>query len=67
MSRLIELKLKSKSGQINDLQVAEIISIDGRPYEPAGRSAELQEQIIFLDGRVTALERVIGAGSQDGV
>lgn len=60
MNELITLKCKSKTGNIIETQVAEILEIDGKPY----RSAETDENIIqlvnHLSGRVASLETILG-------
>lgn len=62
--RLITLKLKSRSGQVNDIQVSEILEIDGVPYTPGGDVEALRSHVIHMDGRLTALERVIGQSNE---
>ena len=63
MSELITIEVKSKSGTINQLQVAEIISIDGKPYTPSGDIDQLLCAVNQMAGRVTALENIISQGA----
>ncbi len=60
MSDLIEIKVKSKTGQINTLMVAEILEVNGKPYQSAEYTQEMRDQIIHLGGRVSAIEAFIG-------
>jgi hypothetical protein len=50
----------SQSGEQVDFRVQEIISIDGVPFARLPQAAELQEQIQNLEGRLSALEHVLG-------
>lgn len=58
---LIDLKCRSKTGQVVNIQVAELLEIDGRPFQPGGDVEQLRNHLIHLDGRVTALERMRAA------
>lgn len=66
MSDFITIKSKSKTGQIIETQVAEILEIDGKPY----RSSEVDESILqhvnHLAGRVASLETILGQSLQRG-
>lgn len=60
MSELVTIKSKSKTGQVIEIQVQEILEINGKPY----RSSEVDESILqhvnHLSGRVAALETILG-------
>lgn len=58
--QLITLKMKSKTGQVMEIQVAEILEIDGKPYQPAGNVEVLLQHVNHLSGRVAAIEGVLG-------
>lgn len=60
---LITVKAKTKSGAIQDFQVVEIISIDGRPYTPAGDMEAILQTLNHLTGRMATLEAIV-AGRQ---
>lgn len=60
---LITIKAKTRSGVIQDIQVAEIISIDGRPYTPAGDMEAILQTLNHLTGRIATLETIV-AGRQ---
>ena len=59
MSDLITVSMKSKTGQVIDIQVMGIISIDGVPYRPMSAVDDLREHMIHLDGRVSAIESIL--------
>lgn len=56
--RLIEIKARSKSGQIVTFHVAELLEIDGQPVRP--------EQQSLLADIVARLERLEVRGETDG-
>jgi hypothetical protein len=66
MTDSIEIRAKTKSGTIQAFQVVEIVSIDGKPYLPAEGTEELKQHLIHLDGRLTAIERIVGGGNAGG-
>lgn len=54
MSDLIVIKFKTKSGEISELPVKEILEIDGKPYGAA--SPELVANVAHLQGQIDALQ-----------
>lgn len=60
MSDLITIRVKSKSGMVNDLQVSEIVEINGKPYRSAEDSENVTALVNHLSGRVAALEGIVG-------
>lgn len=54
----MQLKLKLRSGDIHDLDVEELISVDGREYKPAASDVH-DERLTQLEGRVLGLENLI--------
>ena len=66
MSELITIKSKSKTGQVIELQVSEILEIDGRPYRSAQADENLTALVNHLSGRVAALESIFGQLFQKG-
>lgn len=61
MSELITIRVKSKSGTMNEIQVAEILDIDGKRYQSAGDAENLTALVNHLSGRVAALESIVGS------
>lgn len=51
---MLTLKVRNKTGGIVDLNVDEIISIDGVPFK--GQATDFRDDLIHLGGRVSALE-----------
>lgn len=58
-NELITLKLRSKTNSIIEIQVTEIIEIDGRPYQSAGDFQSIVSMVNHLSGRVATLEAII--------
>lgn len=56
---LIEIRAKTKTGVIQSFNVAEIVSIDGRPYQSASDAASLLQHFNHLSGRVATLESLL--------
>lgn len=67
MSQVIEIVAKTKSGVVQPFQVIEIISIDGRPYKATGDVEQLQQYVMHMDGRLTALERLLTVSTEGTV
>lgn len=65
MNELINIKCKSKSGQIVDFNVSEILEIDGQHYQPAEDTQQLKSLVNHLTGRIATIEAIIG-GHQQG-
>ena len=61
MTELITITVKSKTGVINDLQVAEVLAIDGKPYTPAGSLEALTALVNHLTGRIASVEQIVGS------
>jgi len=55
VSQLIEIKAKSRTGQVITLHVTEILEIDGQPLHPA--ADDLRVRMGMLEQRVTRLEQ----------
>lgn len=58
---MIQIKAKSRTGQIIDLSVEEIIEIDGKLYHPTDEIIELTALVNHLSGRLAAVEAFLGA------
>lgn len=57
------LLVKNNSGRVVTLEVESLLKIDGEPYLPQENPAtkqELENAIRFLDGRVAAVEGILG-------
>lgn len=52
---MITIRVKTKSGQVQQFQVEEIIEIDGRPYVVSAPTQELAERVARLEGIAEAL------------
>lgn len=50
------LTVKTKTGAIMDYTFAEIIAVDGRPYEDSG---EVRDVVMHIQGRLDALETLM--------
>lgn len=64
MSQLIEIKAKSRTGQVITLHVTEILEIDGQPLNPA--ADDLRIRMGALEQRVAHIEEEKGNGGQHG-
>lgn len=60
---LIEIKAKTKTGLVQSFHVAEIIEINGKRYISQEETEDLRANLIHLDGRVSALEKIIAGGN----
>ena len=52
------LVMKLKSGAIHNLDIDELISVDGRPFSP-DTSDEQGDRLAILEGRIEGLENII--------
>jgi len=60
------IKFKTKSGAISELEIEELLEIDGRHYNPAGVSPELQQHLAFIEGRLSTIETLLGQPQTEG-
>lgn len=60
------LRIKTKTGAITEMQVAELIEVDGKPYKSGDDFDELRCAVIHLEGRVATIEVLLTKGSGDG-
>lgn len=51
------IKARAHSGTVNEIPVAEIIEIDGRPYK--GDPADLRDQVLYITGVVDEMRNQI--------
>lgn len=63
MSDVITIKARTKAGHTQDFQVLEILEIDGKPYESPQETENLRSHMIHLDGRVSAIEKILQKGN----
>lgn len=56
MSDSVCLKVKSNSGQVMCMTVAELIEIDGKPYVPPMEHEDYLEALNLIDGRLERIE-----------
>lgn len=68
MTEPITLRLKSKTGNVNEIQVAEILEIDGKPYQPQGDYEQILQLLNHLSGKVATHEAMLAGmiGGTDG-
>lgn len=52
----ITLTVKGRSGAVSDIQVVELVAIDGRPYLGDDPITQLVTAINALEARIAALE-----------
>ena len=55
---MITLKVKMKGGHIVDLQVENLIEVDGQKYVPAESRDMLEQRVMMLEGRVAAIQDI---------
>jgi hypothetical protein len=55
---VITLKVKMKGGHIVDLQVENLIEVDGQKYVPAESRDMLEQRVMMLEGRVAAIQDI---------
>ena len=53
------LTLKLTSGQIHDLEVDELISVDGKRFT-ATDSKDLEERMTFVEGQLVSIQTILG-------
>ena len=56
---MITLKVKTKTGTITDMQVAELMDVDGKPFKSGEDFQEIRDAVIHLEGRVQTLETLL--------
>lgn len=59
------IQAKSKTGQILEIEVERIISIDGEPF--TATSGELRDHLMIIEGRLQAIETIISQQPLAGV
>jgi Fe2+ or Zn2+ uptake regulation protein len=62
---LINIRAKSKTGQILEIEVERIISIDGEPYTATG--SQLRDHLMVIEGRLQSIETIITTQPLAGV
>lgn len=62
--RLITVVARTKSGVPQTFSVLEIISIDGKPYQPIETVDQLIQHVNHLSGRVDAIEAIVGGNKE---
>lgn len=62
--RLITVRARTKSGSIQEFNVLEILTIDGKPYQPMETVDELIQHVNHLSGRVDAIEAIVGGNRE---
>lgn len=60
---MVTIKVKAKSGQINELQVEALLEVDGKPFRLTVE--DVRDAMIHMDARIEQLEsmfsRLVGA------
>ncbi len=54
---MVTLKVKGRSGQISEIQVEQLLEVDGRPFKVLPE--DFRDLLIHQDGRLTAIESLI--------
>lgn len=60
---LIEIKARTKTGMVQSFMVTQIIEINGKRYIPQEETDDLRANLIHLDGRLSAIEKIIAGGN----
>lgn len=55
----MRLKFITRSGETAEIQVEELLSVDGKPYRQDVDTDQLRINLAKLDGRLTTIERAI--------
>lgn len=64
---MITLRIKTKTGHVSEMQVEELLAVDGQPYRGADDYQELRDAIAHLSGRVDTFETLLTPrGQSDG-
>ena len=61
----VHLRVMTKQGHVADLEFDKILAIDGEPYRIG--DADVRDTLLHHDGRITALERLLGAAVTEEV
>lgn len=59
MSDTVTLKIKGRSGSVSELQVVELLEIDGRPYMQQDPITQIVAAINALESRLAVIESVL--------
>lgn len=55
---MLVLEVLTPRGSVQEIRCEKLLRVDGQPYQ--GQASDLRDTVIFLDGRLTALEQIIG-------
>jgi inorganic pyrophosphatase/exopolyphosphatase len=55
----MNLKFKTKSGEVSNITVDELLEVDGKPFRQGDETEFLTAQIARLDGRLMTIERAL--------
>lgn len=53
------LRIKTKTGHITEMQVEELLEVDGKPFRTDDEFKDVRDAVIHLEGRVSALESAL--------
>ena len=56
---MINLKVKSKTGHMMDIQVTELLEVDGRPYSGIDQHTDCAERFAYLQGQLDVLRSAL--------
>lgn len=62
----VTLKVKSNGGDVMQMQVAELIEVDGRAYRPPEEFDEYMEVLNLISGRLERIESAVCLGTPSG-
>lgn len=55
---MIEIQIRNEAGRVIPIRCQEIVTIDGHPFQ--GTAADFRDALVHLEGRVCAIERILG-------
>lgn len=55
----ITLKIKTKTGQVQDITVEDLLSVDGKPFAAGDEVTYLHDMVVHLDGRMSVVEGLL--------
>lgn len=59
---LVELKIQARDGTVASIRVQKLLAVDGEAYTAA--PADLRDALLYLDGRLTAIESLLAGSLQ---
>ena len=60
-TKLLNIQIRNSAGNVIPLQVQEIISIDGQPYQTQENFDSLEAHVIQSEARITSIEQIVNS------